>query len=102
MPGSGLDTKGITEVVENIASVPKGPALLEEIELKSGKPLKNNITYKLSVILTMFQKFGKEKRWAEGDCQSFKKRGLEPIQNKESIIFTISDGQGREREHLEK
>lgn len=40
MPGSGLDTKGITEVVENIASVPKGPALLEEIELKSGKPLK--------------------------------------------------------------
>lgn len=44
MPGSGLDTVEVIEVLENIASVPEELSVLEEIELKSVKPLKNNTT----------------------------------------------------------
>lgn len=40
MPGSGLDTMRVAEVAENIASVPEELSLLEELEIKSGRPLK--------------------------------------------------------------
>lgn len=83
---------------------PSSSGYLEEIELKSVRPLKNkqtksNITYKFSVFSICSRHLEKKNDiWEDGDCQGElqrKKARADPL-TKESITFAILDGREME------